>query len=861
MSIFRIQYLIFFVSIIILSISFLCFIILKQQFKYGFVQYESPQSYFNYLSYNANLSINNLNNKVFFKKNTEKKLPIVNIFVEEKNLNFFKNNVPQSNKEWKKAILVDKFNNKIKVSISPRGDNPDNWSFFKKSWKIKFRKSNISGRIREFSYEIPGASSDYFGLKFFSSYYLSKAYGLPTPQFRFIELYINGISHGYYYEIENIDESFLRNNNLMPVNIYKGENYYVETNLGLDNKLFHNSGLWKKISYFNQSEHSNYTDLENHLNQLSFFEGNNISSDEFFNYFPPEIWAKFILSGSGVHGTNYHNQRVFIDPWSGWAIPIIKDPNYGKSLSINDIIYSPNNSLDRLERLFNLDPNFIYKKYLIYDEYVFKKKIYLDLIYEINFIKESLINSIVNDFDFNYFRNNYFNNSQFNKLSKEDISKSIDEYTEYLKLLTNFPFEKNKLKGSWYFHNNNLEIVNSDKIPFGKIKIIFDSSVDVKKIKIFLDTNNQLIPYEIIDSKTIILDTIIIADRIPYSYVTKIINDLIMTRPTRFTFKFQNKVNIKSVDIENIFNKKFQSIKKYKTKAFDPAIYNYIIINNNKNNTQTLSGKIVYAKDKIFNNKVKIKAGTEILLEDNVSLIFKKNVFFDGNENSPITIKQNNINKPWGTVAIVGPDSKGSIIRHTTFNGGSGDKVNNYKFTGMLSIHNTEDVTIDKVNLNKNYIYDDMFHVVYAKNIKIYNSKFSNTYADAIDIDSSSEVKILNIDVKNAKNDCIDFMQTDALITNSYFNNCNDKGVSVGERSNIVIKNTKIINNHIGIESKDDSLVNIQDSILENNETALNAYKKNWRYGNGGNINYSKLQFINNLTNIAVDKNSNVTNQ
>ena len=179
----------------------------------------------------------------------------------------------------------------------------------------------------------------------------------------------------------------------------------------------------------------------------------------------------------------------------------------------------------------------------------------------------------------------------------------------------------------------------------------------------------------------------------------------------------------------------------------------------------------------------------------------------------------------------------------------------------MLSIHNTENIKLNKINLNKNYIYDDMLHIVYTKNIKIYNSKFSNTYADAIDIDSSSKVNISNISVKNAKNDCIDFMQTNASITNSYFNNCLDKGISVGERSSIEITNTKITNNLVGIESKDDSLVNIKNSILKNNETALNAYQKNWRYGTGGNINYSKIQFINNLKDIASDENSNIRKQ
>ena len=55
-------------------------------------------------------------------------------------------------------------------------------------------------------------------------------------------------------------------NDLMPVNIYKGENNNREFKIGIDKNLFNNPYLWSKISIFNQTDIEDKSDLKYFLN-------------------------------------------------------------------------------------------------------------------------------------------------------------------------------------------------------------------------------------------------------------------------------------------------------------------------------------------------------------------------------------------------------------------------------------------------------------------------------------------------------------------------------------------------------------------------------------------------------------------
>jgi len=215
--------------------------------------------------------------------------------------------------------------------------------------------------------------------------------------------------------------------------------------------------------------------------------------------------------------------------------------------------------------------------------------------------------------------------------------------------------------------------------------------------------------------------------------------------------------------------------------------------------------------------------------------------------------KQNS--RAWGTIALQGAGTKKSQLSNIVFDGGSGDVSGHIKYTGALSIQNTNDIIIKNILMKNNSNFDDMFHIVYVDNIKLDNINIENSNMDAIDIDMSKNVEIVNTKISQSGNDGIDLMESDVIISNVKILNSGDKAISVGENSFMILNNSSISKNNIGIATKDKSISFIINSNLINNNVSLNNYKKNWQYGSGGitKVYRSKL---NNKINISIDKHS-----
>ena len=125
------------------------------------------------------------------------------------------------------------------------------------------------------------------------SYYVAKLIGIPVPESRLVEVVINGKSQGVYMEHAKINEGFLRRNNKMPVNLYKGEQYYTERSIDRSNDLFNNPYLWSKLSTFNQRSENDYSDLYHFLDLTRKSEISNKSFDELINVAGIDEWSKF----------------------------------------------------------------------------------------------------------------------------------------------------------------------------------------------------------------------------------------------------------------------------------------------------------------------------------------------------------------------------------------------------------------------------------------------------------------------------------------------------------------------------------------------------------------------------------------
>ena len=132
-----------------------------------------------------------------------------------------------------------------------------------------------------------------------------------------------------------------------------------------------------------------------------------------------------------------------------------------------------------------------------------------------------------------------------------------------------------------------------------------------------------------------------------------------------------------------------------------------------------------------------------------------------------------------------------------------------------------------------------------------------NSSCDALDLDFS-KIKINDLIVDNAKNDCADFSFGNYEIINAKLSNCGDKGFSVGERSKLKLENGKIIFSNIGVASKDDAITNIRNVNIKNANVCLAVITKKEFKGSKININnlncleYQKLNDIDTLSEINI---------
>jgi hypothetical protein len=157
--------------------------------------------------------------------------------------------------------------------------------------------------------------------------------------------------------------------------------------------------------------------------------------------------------------------------------------------------------------------------------------------------------------------------------------------------------------------------------------------------------------------------------------------------------------------------------------------------------------------------------------------------------------------------------------------------------TGCLTFFNIrlENISIDA----KNAKCEDSINFINVSGA-IDDINVSNSLSDGVDFDFSS-LKIGRLTSVNSKNDCIDFSYGEYLIEKVFAESCGDKGISVGENSNVEIKQLISKNSNIGVASKDSSITKIDNAFLKNMNICFSAYNKKQEF-NGSFLNIDNYE-------------------
>lgn len=785
-------------------------------------------------------------------------LDIVSLSMPEKSKSTLMYDLPSNIKEWQRAFLFYPDGSTQRVKVRFRGDNPINWAYEKKSWRLKTRKKKLIDRNRIYNYVIP---QDKNLLSTYLSYYIADSAGILTPESRMIELVVNGKSQGVYFEYTQLDEGFLRKNARMPVNLYKGEQYHTERAIDRSNDLFDNPFLWKKASKFNQRHDTDYSDLEHFLNVLRNAETSESDFNLLIDIADIDVWAKFAAYQTLVqswHNDNHHNMRILSDVWKGTIEPIIHDTG-----SDFESVAMFESSPHTLLMVYNKHSEFLSLKYKYLYEFL-QDGLLVKAAEHVETLKPRLSAS----WDRDLFHTQHAITNGYNVKNS-----SLEQMENKWNLLIDNIHKRqvtleNKLQESphitWHKKAKHLSLVIDDVVPASDVTLNFKSQKLPKKIAYDKDGDGKisvgdiLIPFTT-EKNSITLQAEFYANRVVSKGnidIHGIMYPSTKSVATQFNLIADIDLVPSKIIITNPLTLAISDVKHSDTYGHSPSARNDPVIK--KIETQVVwSGEIIKDGVSIIDYPVVILPGTKIRMKENASIIFTNLITVKGQDNAPVIVTGYSPKTIWGTFALHGQGASNSSLSNITIEYGSGYINDNNVYSSMFSIHDSSDIEIDNLTLNRNYKFDDMMHIVYGKDITINKCNIRSSFSDAIDIDMS-QVRIQDCNIHDSGNDGIDLMSSNVLVERTHIEGSKDKGISIGEASNAVIINSLILENKIGIEVKDSSRSKLLFSELRENEKQLNAYAKNWRYSMGGNLNVFKSILAANKNDIKADKKSSI---
>ena len=222
------------------------------------------------------------------------------------------------------------------------------------------------------------------------------------------------------------------------------------------------------------------------------------------------------------------------------------------------------------------------------------------------------------------------------------------------------------------------------------------------------------------------------------------------------------------------------------------------------------------SSDYVFDSSLEVSAdwtlvfspGATVTFNDGALLKVNGAVHIAGTQEQPVifTVSSNPDYQgmgSWGGVFVNG--SRPSTVRYATFYGNPSVQLDNrqdyYGMTGCITFYGTS-LLIENATFS-NMQCEDALNIV-SSEFKMVDVLISEARADGFDSDFSIG-EVLNSRFERTGNDGLDISGTKLKIDNLQFENIGDKAISDGERSELSGHNIQIDRANTGVVSKDDS--------------------------------------------------------
>ncbi|MFC3195017.1 CotH kinase family protein [Marinicella sediminis] len=771
------------------------------------------------------------------------------LILKDKAISQLNSNLPSSGMSYQGDAWLIMDGQALKGDARYRGDHYFHWSFPQKSWRFKASKKNIVNGMRKYNFILP---KNAHMLSNKMSYELARQLGLLAPEARLLELGINGNYSGPRLLVEQIGESFLRKNRRMPNDVYVGDNIGSAYYEGVHPFIFNHASIWDKASSNNHYPDDSKRPLEVMIQQLEQDRHDLIDLRKF------AAKGALIDLTASYHHDNKHNWKLLYDGYYERIEPIVWDtlgwmdytariPEF--NIANSKLMASLNRNYDYLRAKSHVLKQFYQSDRPLFDQ-------------SLKNAAEQAVGIIENN-GFAY--------------ELDGLRRTEDEAKKQVQLFTDLVDERLNMVKDHFLGDVDPAHFAYQVLAADRLRIQFADAKMIKAIQLQLPAAEMTEPVSLAwlhneqwqqqdishlvsrNDQLLVLEVELLANnRTRSGYAGVYSEPVITTIDVLIEGADLKQLTGISLELANLSEQRVLAEPRndIRPAGYDDGLQN-IIPPAPVLPTTHLSGLIEVNSDLTFHEDVVIAPGTTFMIGPQINLRFFGHITAHGTAEQPISFQPADPKSPWGAVAIKDEGANGSRFSHCEFIGGSGAKGDLFEYTAMLSIHNVRDIAFEHCGFYDSKITDDMIHVIYSE-ASFSHSVFVRSLADALDADIS-ELTISHCEFIDNGNDSIDLMTARAVVHNTRFLRSADKGISIGEGSQLLAFDNHIEDSEIGMQSKDTSLAYIFNTDFIGNNKAIDAYHKNWRYAQGGQINLHQCRLEANQSNATVDKKSSIS--
>ncbi len=794
------------------------------------------------------------------------RLRTIDLFLNESDEVKLDQRLPHSGRKYVRGHLLYPSGKSYRVKIRYRGDFGWHWGYYKKSLRIKTRKTRLFDGMRKLNLIAPKFDET---LNNHLAYVLAKHMGVLAPHSEMVNLRVNGSYRGVYTLVEQLEELTLRRQQRMPGDLYSGEIIGRDTYHGVRNRLVDTVAFWEKLAVNNHYPEASARPLEEFLALVRRGSGA-MARDASWKQVDIDAWGRFFAFETLVqtfHFSDRHNWRLYYDPWRNSVSPIVWDPDGWHPLWRRDLGGEPRMDVvsSDIHQTLLAHHGILLARHRTLEQF-FETGGAQSFLAEVDRVAAATRAALAADPNVVY--------GNFRHIPPDSARAAVERLRETIHQTTRYVRDA-YLGGdgqvSWQAGGDGTDVrfVVEGRRPVDAVELRTDPPPKVpKRVELVSRVAARQVTVDVTGAVSVRGDTLRVEVPLLARHVVRGVirgdakfPDPVLSRPIDLlagyaTLRFQPSLSerLTEVRVERGGRLETAAAADIGTAQSYPA-GTVLAVGRPMRRPVRWSGEVRIEGVRVIEEDVLVDPGTTVYLAAGASVILQGRIIADGTEQQPIRfVPAREATEPWGTLALRGGGANGSRLRHCQFEGGSGYKHDLAEYSAMFSIHDVREVTIEDCSFRDSRIVDDMVHAVYSE-VTFRRCSFEGAPFDALDLDISEAV-VQSCFFSRSGNDALDLMETEAVVLDTLLTGSGDKGISVGEGSRLWAINDTIEGNAIGVESKDRSVAVLANITLRDNDQALHAYQKNWRYGVGGAIRLLKSQVHDNDKPIRIEARS-----